>query len=86
MNPKATYPFMNPAGGQDWAEVVPSDSVTFERIPDALWIGETGDVEVEGTTSTQVFKNVPVGILPISPKKVMATGTTATHILALYYK
>lgn len=51
----------------------------------ALYIGVTGDVAVlpYGNSTSVVFKAVPVGILPVRVSKVLATGTTATNILAL---
>jgi hypothetical protein len=51
----------------------------------ALYVGVAGDVKVDmadGTTVT--FKNAPAGVLPVSVKRVYATGTAATNILALY--
>lgn len=51
----------------------------------ALYVGVSGDVAVipyNGTASV-VFKAAPVGILPVRVSKVLATGTTATNILAL---
>lgn len=57
----------------------------------ALYIGVTGDVSVitaEDTSNTgagtaRVFKAHPVGYMPVQVRRVMATGTTATNILAL---
>jgi len=46
----------------------------------------SGDVAVvmQGKAGAVTFKAVPAGILPIRPVQIMATGTTATDILALY--
>lgn len=55
----------------------------------AIYVGGTGDVTVKSPhdDSTVTFKAVPVGsILDISTKRVMATATTATLLIALYEK
>lgn len=81
----------SPAAGA--VAVTPSNTV---NIPSgacrALYIGgpSTGiyaDVAVlpAGYSTSVVFKNVPVGsILPVNAARVLATGTTATDIVALY--
>lgn len=67
------------------AAVTPSDGTDLTSIPRALYVGVSGDVSVDMEESGDaiVFKAVPVGILPIRVKRVRATGTTATNILAL---
>lgn len=54
--------------------------------PRALYIGTSGDVAVIGRTGAAVtLKAVPQGtVLPIRPKIVKSTGTTAADIVALY--
>ena len=68
------------------AAVTPSDTVDMDRIARALYIGGSGDVKVnmvEGNTIT--FSSVMAGtILPVSCKRVFATGTNATLVIALY--
>ena len=64
--------------------VTPSDSTTLTPTR-ALYVGGTGDVAVvmaDGVTLT--FTAVPAGILPVQVVKVLATGTTATNIVALW--
>lgn len=72
----------NPAAGI--IAVVPSDTTVLSSVR-GLYVGGAGDVAVtmqDGTTGT--FKAVPVGtVLPLQVSKVMATGTTATLMLAL---
>lgn len=65
--------------------VTPSDGADLAQATRALYIGVTGDVTVDmaESGSTILFKAVPVGILPVRVKRVRATGTTATNILAL---
>lgn len=66
------------------AAITPNDSTDFP-VTRSIFVGVTGNVAVrmaDGMTIT--FSNVPVGILPIQVDKVLATGTTATNIVALY--
>jgi len=76
--------FSAPAVGA--AVVTPNDSVDLPRFPArALYIGVTGNLVVdtaEGQTIT--FTAVPVGIFPVSVRRVRATSTTASNIVALY--
>ena len=67
------------------AAVTPSD-VTILTPTRALYIGSTGDVTVQmyGSDNTITFPNVPVGILPVRATKVLATGTGASDIVALW--
>lgn len=55
--------------------------------PRALWIGVGGDVKLRALNSAAdaTYKNVPSGsVLPVRAKWVLATGTTATNIVAMY--
>lgn len=75
----------NPAVGV--VSVTPSDTVDIsQKNIRALWIGTGGDVAVVCyDDSTAVHKNVPSGFpLPVSVKRVKATGTTAQNIVAWY--
>jgi hypothetical protein len=57
-------------------------------ICDALWVGGTGAITgvMEGGGSV-VITAVPAGsLLPIKFKRINATGTTATVIVALYQR
>lgn len=77
-----------------YAAVTTSDVTTYgvtgatsPKPIEALYVGVTGDVALVGQdqAAAAVFKAVPAGtVLWVSPYKVMATGTTATNILALY--
>jgi len=66
--------------------VTPSDTTRLNCR--AIYVAGTGDValSVDGTTASVVFKTVPGGaILPINldQGRILATGTTATNIVAL---
>ena len=75
--------------GFDWpatgiAPVTPSNSVNLAKDARALYVGVTGDLTVMATdSSVAIFLNVPVGIFPIQCRRIYATGTTATAIVAL---
>jgi len=66
--------------------VTPNDSADLPTPARALYVGSTGNVALipnrGGTAVT--FTNIPSGsILPVQAYRVLATGTTATSILAL---
>ncbi len=64
--------------------VTPSDTAKISKTA-GLWIGGAGSVAVLGVNSASVtFTNVAAGtLLPIAVTQVLATGTTATNIVAL---
>lgn len=67
----------------DAVAVTPSDATQLGGVR-GLYVGGAGDVAVEmqaGTTLT--FAATAGGVLPIKVKRVLATGTTATGIIAL---
>jgi hypothetical protein len=67
--------------------ISPHDTNDLTDIPRALWVGLGGNVVVicKNDTASVTFNNVPAGsILPVSVKRVLATGTTASQILALW--
>lgn len=72
------------------AVVTPSDA-TVIPVCRALYVGTTGNLTVrmvdsttQGVGATVVFTNVAVGIFPIQVDMVLATGTTASGIVAMY--
>ena len=68
----------------NWHPITPSDTANIEPRCDGLWIGATGDVRAEdafGRIAT--FKCMGGTVLPISARRVLATGTTATNIVGL---
>lgn len=78
-------PLSDPTG--EFAAVTPHDTNAI-RTPRALFVGVAGNVAVSGANNSSgsvIFKGVPAGsILPIRPRLVLSTGTTATDIIALY--
>lgn len=65
--------------------IVTSDGVDVASPIRGLYVGGTGDVTaIDHAGTSVVFKAVPVGTtLPICPKRIMATGTTATLMIGL---
>lgn len=70
----------------DGFAVTPDDNTDVEFITRYLYIGGAGDVSlVTKGGSTLTFSGLTAGtLLPVRVSRVMATGTTATNILALY--
>jgi hypothetical protein len=66
--------------------LTPNDAIDLEAAPRALYVGEAGDLAARmlgGGTVT--LGNVPAGaLLPIRVTRVLATGTTAGRIVALW--
>lgn len=65
--------------------VTPHDSTNLDREMEGLYIGGAGDVVVVMPDDSAItFAGVPAGtILPVRAKRVNATNTTATNIVAL---
>lgn len=66
--------------------VVPHATNELTSVTRALYIGVSGDVVVhmKGQSASVTFTAVPVGVLPIRAERVIAVGTTATNIVALW--
>jgi len=66
--------------------VTKSDTVPLASVPRTIYVGVAGDITaiLADDTSAVLFKAVPVGPFPVMVKQIMATGTTATDIVALY--
>lgn len=68
------------------AEVAPNDSTDLADSARALYVAGAGDIELipVGQSAAVTFTGVPAGsILPVRVARVLATGTTATGIVAL---
>lgn len=67
--------------------VTPNDSADLTTVPTkGIYVGVTGDLKVTlNDGSTVTFTSLSSGVIhPLSVKRVWATGTTATSILAVY--
>jgi hypothetical protein len=68
--------------------VTPSDSTDYLQtgdLPRRLWIGGAGNLVVQmvDDAGTTTFIGVPAGaMLDIRPRRILATGTTCTAIVA----
>lgn len=67
------------------AEVVPNDDTDIAPLPEALFVGGGGTLVVEMLGGQVVpFEVMDCATMPILVRKVLATGTTATNIVALW--
>lgn len=70
------------------ANVTPNDTTDLTKVADALWVGGAGNIAVilENDTSEVVLNGAAAGqlIQNIRVKRVLATNTTATNIVALF--
>ena len=72
---------------RDALAITPSDSTDLADIPKAIYVGVAGNLVVTlvDDASSVTFVGVQAGsVLPIRPKRVHATSTTASSLLALY--
>lgn len=65
--------------------ITPSNGADLPTAALGIYVGVAGDVKVDMVNGNEgiVFKAAPVGILRVHAKKVYATGTTATNLVAL---
>lgn len=67
--------------------VIPDDEDVLPALPKALYVGRGGTIVMRGPRdeADRVWANVADGaILPFRAARVLATGTSAGDILALY--
>ena len=71
---------------EDGATVVPSDGADLPQVTRALYVGQGGTLAVQLASGAQVaLSGVPGGaLLPLRARRVRATGTTASGIVALW--
>lgn len=66
------------------AEVTPNDATDLAITARALWVGGPGDVVAITAGGDQVTFAGAGGMLPVRVNRVLATGTTASAIVALW--
>lgn len=68
------------------AAITPSDTGEMAYVSRAVYVGATGNVRlVMKNGATVTLQNVPAGaLLPVRVRKVMATGTTASGLVAFW--
>ncbi len=74
------------APAENAAAVTPNDTTELTKSPRAIYIGTGGNLCLTTVTGkTVTFVNVQDGcILPVRPKMIRASGTTASDILVLW--
>lgn len=76
--------------GERAAAVIPSNTADLLETPKAIYVGTGGDIAMIGDNEADgavavVWRNVPDGaIVPFRPRRIMATGTTASAMIAIY--
>lgn len=68
--------------------VTPTDGADLPSLAKALFVGAAGDLRIVPVASVGgeavTLKNHPIGYVAVQTRRVMATGTTAAHIVALF--
>lgn len=81
------HPFHWASPGVSLEAVTPNDDTDLTMIAKALYVGVGGDVALiaENDSSAVTMKNVSSGqYIRVRTKRVMATNTDATDIVAIY--
>lgn len=69
------------------AAIAPDDNTDLTEIPQSIYVGVAGDIVVQmagDTGGTSITMTVAQGYHPLCVDRVLATGTTASNIIALY--
>lgn len=69
-----------------WSAITPSDTVDLPQgVSMAIWVGGAGNVAaVMQNGAVATFTGVTAGtVLPIAARRINATNTTATNLMAL---
>ena len=66
---------------EDFADITPGNT---PLNCDGIYVGVSGNINVQGKYGSQVFPNVPVGVFPVQARRVLAANTTATNLVALW--
>ena len=76
----------SPNSAEFASAVTPSDTAFLPQVSRGLWIGGGGNVNIEMADGVPVlFSGIAAGsLLPLRVRRVLATATTATLIVALY--
>jgi hypothetical protein len=68
-----------------WRAVAPNDVAVIDPMPRALFVGVGGTLALEDRTGEVLsWPASDKQFLPLSPRRVLATGTTATGLIALW--
>lgn len=66
-------------------EITPHDSNYLEQVTRGIYVGTTGNLEVQDTRgNAATFVAVPAGtVLALRATRVLSTGTTASNIVGM---
>lgn len=80
------YPVTPNSPIRDAAGVTPDDAIDLAEVTRALYVGVAGDIAlITAGGQSVVFQAVPAGsLLPLRTSRILATGTTAGGIMALW--
>lgn len=82
-----TFAVTNSANPAEYAAAItPSDTVDLTMQCRGIYVGVAGNVAVHGSDGVATtFVGLAAGsVLPFRAKRVLATGTTATSLVAMY--
>ena len=71
-----------------WTSITPSDSANLPVVPKAIYVGGAGDIAMIGANAPPgatgvIWRSVPgSSLLPVRPRRILATGTNATLLIA----
>ncbi len=70
----------------DTVNLPPPPGTSAPRLPDAVYVGGAGTIALVDSVGIVTTLTAPVvgQVLPISPFRINATGTSATLLIALY--
>lgn len=66
-----------------WRAITPSDTVDLPTLTDAILVGVAGNVAAVMENNQVAVLALPAGWVPIAARRINATGTTATGLVAL---
>lgn len=74
------------APGRQWVAITPSDATILPVTLRAIYVGGDGNLALEDHDgNVEVFTGLTAGsLLPLRPRKVMSTDTTATLVIGIY--
>lgn len=70
--------------GSAFAAVTPNDSADLAVQPRFLIVGVGGTISCNDARGVTTSITVTAGVIPIRPIRILATGTTATGIVACW--
>lgn len=72
-----------PWSGTDCSAVTPDDNNDLLFVPRGVYCGTAGNLTIQDIAGeTVTFSNIAAGVIhPLAPKRIMATGTTASQIV-----